>query len=158
MSDTIRLARCGDRAGLATLIHRSVHAGASGAYTPEQLRAWSPEPRSAAEMAARLAGQWIVMAEDGAGPAGVFTLTSDGEIDFAYVRADRKGDGLASRLYDAVLSQARRRGHDALAVQASHVARRFFEKRGWALVATRTVAPNGVEMQNHRMMVTLAAH
>ncbi|MEQ8404300.1 MAG: GNAT family N-acetyltransferase [Oceanicaulis sp.] len=158
MTDTIRPAHCGDMTALAALVHRAVHEGASGAYTPEQQAAWSPAPRSAGEMADRLSGQWIVMAEDTDGPAGFFTLTADGEIDFAYVRPDRKGDGLAGRLYERVLTEARRRGLERLTVQASHVARRFFAKRGWTLVETQTVRPNGVAMENHRMMIRLAAH
>ncbi|XBQ15512.1 MAG: GNAT family N-acetyltransferase [Oceanicaulis sp.] len=155
MTDTIRTAHCGDMAALAALLHHAVHEGAAGAYTPEQQAAWSPAPRSAAEMAERLRGQWIVMAQDAAGPAGFFTLTAKGEIDFAYVRPDRKGDGLAGRLYDGVIAEARRRGLETLTVQASHIARRFFEKRGWTLIATQTVRPNGVAMENHRMRLAL---
>ena len=157
MNDTIRLAHCGDMAGLAALVHRAVHEGAAGAYSPAQQDAWSPAPRSAGAMAERLSGQWMLMAEDDHGPAGLFTLTAEGEIDFAYVRPDRKGDGLADRLYDRIVAEARRRGLAALTVQASHVARRFFEKRGWSLVATQTVRPNGVAMENHRMRLDLAA-
>jgi len=155
MTDTIRLARCGDMAALAALVHHAVHDGAAGAYTREQLKAWSPAPRSAAAMAERLSGQWILMAQDDHGAAGVFTLTGDGEIDFAYVRPDRKGDGLAGRLHDAVLAEARRRALTALTVQASHIARRFFEKRGWTLMETQIVRPNGVAMENHLMVRTL---
>ncbi|MGX6647588.1 GNAT family N-acetyltransferase [Maricaulaceae bacterium MS644] len=155
-SDTIRLAHCGDMAGLAALIHAAVHEGAAGAYTPDQLAAWSPAPRSAAGMAKRLSGQIILAAEDAAGLSGVFTLTGAGEIDFAYVRPDRKGDGLAGALYDAILQHARARGLATLTVQASHIARRFFEKRGWTLVETQTVRPNGVAMENHRMMIKIS--
>lgn len=155
-TDTIRLAHCGDMAGLAVLIHTAVHEGAAGAYTPQQRVAWSPAPRSAAAMAERLAGQIILAAEDASGLSGVFTLTEGGEIDFAYVRPDRKGDGLAAKLHDAILGEARRRGLSTLTVQASHIARRFFEKRGWTVVETQTVRPNGVAMENHRMMLKLS--
>jgi len=155
-SDTIRPAHCGDMAGLAALIHAAVHQGAAGAYTAQQRAAWSPTPRTASAMAERLSGQIILAAEDARGLSGVFTLTADGETDFAYVRPDRKGDGLAGRLYDAVLAEARRRALTGLTVQASHIARRFFEKRGWTLVETQTVRPNGVAMENHRMMLNLS--
>ncbi|MGJ3233194.1 MAG: GNAT family N-acetyltransferase [Oceanicaulis sp.] len=157
MTDTFRLAHCGDMAGLAALLHRAVHEGAAGAYTPEQRAAWSPAPRSAAAMGERLEGQWILMAEDAAGPAGFFTLTAGGLIDLAYLRPDRKGDGLAGRLYDALLAEADRRGLAVLTVEASHIARRFFEKRGWTVIKTQTVTPGGVAMENHRMMLDLAA-
>lgn len=155
-TDTIRLAHCGDMAGLAALIHAAVHEGAAGAYSREQRAAWSPAPRSAAALAERLAGQIILAGEDASGLSGVFTLTEVGEIDFAYVRPDRKGDGLAGALYDAILQQARTRKLPTLTVQASHIARRFFEKHGWTLVETQTVRPNGVAMENHRMMLKLS--
>lgn len=155
MPDKLRLAHCGDMTGLAALVHHAVHEGASGAYTPEQQAAWSPAPRSAAAMAERLSGQWIIMAEDASGPAGFFTLSPEGEIDFAYVRPDRKGDGLAAALYEPVLAEARAAGYTTLTVQASHLARRFFEKRGWRVESTQTVWPNGVAMENHRMVLDI---
>lgn len=143
--------------GLAALLHAAVQEGAAVAYTPEQRRAWSPAPMSAAALARRLAGQSVFVAEDGAGFAGFFTLTGDGEIDFAHVRPDRMGDGLAGRLYEAILIEARRRRLASLTVNASHLARRFFEKRGWVVVKTQTVTPNGVAMENHAMSLDLRA-
>ena len=108
-------------------------------------------------MTERLSGQIILVAEDDEGLAGFFTLTPEGELDMAYVRPDRKGDGLAARLLAAIQDEARRRDLATLTVQASHIARKFFEKHGWALVQTQTVRPNGVEMQNHRMVLHLEA-
>ena len=157
MSNRIRLAHCGDMAGLGRLWHDAVHTGAVGAYDEAQRKAWSPAPKSAAFMAERLSGQIILVAEDDQGLAGFFTLTPEGELDMAYVRPDRKGDGLAARLLAAILDEARRRDLTTLTVQASHIARKFFEKHGWTLVQTQTVRPNGVEMQNHRMVLHLKA-
>ncbi|WP_375549322.1 GNAT family N-acetyltransferase [Oceanicaulis alexandrii] len=157
MIDRVRIAHCGDMAGLGLLWHDAVHKGAVGAYDAAQLQAWSPAPKSAAFMIERLSGQIILVAEDDEGLAGFFTLTPEGELDMAYVRPDRKGDGLAARLLAAIQDEARRRDLATLTVQASHIARKFFEKHGWALVQTQTVRPNGVEMQNHRMVLHLEA-
>ncbi len=155
MTDTIRSARCGDLNGLAQLIHNAVHEGAAGAYTSAQLAAWSPAPLRASDMGERLAGCTCLVCEDSAGLAGVFTLTGEGCLDLAYVRPDRKGDGLAGRLHDAVLTAALRAGRTRLTVEASHPMRRFLEKRGWVLIETQTVRPNGVAMENHRMALSL---
>ena len=155
MTDTLRLMTPADAEALGHMIHRAIHEGAAGAYTPEQLQGWAPAPRSGPAMLERLEGQYILVAEDASGLSGVFTLTDDGEIDFAYVRPDRKGSGLARSLYDATLDEARKRGLKRLTVQASHIARRFFERQGWQLVATQTVHPNGVAMENHRMAIKL---
>ena len=106
-------------------------------------------------MTERLSGQIVLVSEDDEGLAGFFTLTPEGELDMAYVRPDRKGDGLAARLHQAILDEAHKRGLTTLTVQASHIARKFFDKHGWMLVQTQTVRPNGVEMQNHRMVLHL---
>ena len=47
MTDRIRLAHCGDMAGLGQLWHDAVHTGAVGAYDEAQRKAWSPAPKSA---------------------------------------------------------------------------------------------------------------
>ncbi len=156
MPDLIRKAHCGDMSTLALLIHDSIHTGAAGAYDEAQRRAWSPAPRSGSEMAARLAGQTVLVAEDDEGLAGVFTLASDGLLDLAFVRPDRKGDGLAGRLHEALIEAARAAGLKTLTVEASHLMRRFLEKRGWTFLETQTVHPNGVAMENHRMVLHLA--
>lgn len=156
MTDRIRLAHCGDMAGLGLLWHEAVHTGAMGAYNEAQRRAWSPAPKSAAIMTERLSGQIILVGEDDQGLAGFFTLTPEGELDMAYVRPDRKGSGLAVQLHQAILDEARRRRLSTLTVNASHIARKFFQKHGWTLVQTQTVRPNGVEMQNHRMVLHLS--
>lgn len=152
MSETIRLAHCGDMAALGTMIHEAIRVGAAGAYSEEQRAAWSPAPRSASAMAERVAGQVVLVAEDEKGLAGVFTLTKAGLLDLAFVRPDRKGDGLAASLHDAIVERAEADGLERLSVEASHLMRRFLERRGWVLVQTRTVHVNGVALENHRMM------
>lgn len=155
MTDVIRPAHCGDMAPLALLIHDAIHEGATGAYDEAQRRAWSPAPRSGSEMANRLVGQTVLVAEDERGLAGVFTLTGEGLLDLAFVRPDRKGDGLAGRLHDASIKAARASGLKTLTVEASHLMRRFLDKRGWTFIETQTVHPNGVAMENHRMVLDL---
>ena len=151
MVDSLRRARPDDMAGLAELWYAAVHEGAASAYDAEQRQAWMPHVLSAEVMAQRIAGQICIVGEDAQGPAGFFTLTRDGVIDLAYVRPDRMGDGLAGRLYERILEEAKALGLSELRVDASHLARRFFEKRGWRLVRTQTVRPSGVAMQNHVM-------
>ena len=151
MLDTLRHARTDDMAGLAELWHAAVHEGAAGAYDAEQRQAWMPHVLSADVMAERIAGQICIVGEDARGLAGFFTLTREGVIDLAYVRPDRMGDGLAGRIYERILEEAKALGLSELRVDASHLARRFFEKRGWRFVRTQTVRPGGVAMQNHVM-------
>ena len=151
MDDLIRDFRPDDAAGVAILIHRAIHDGAAGAYDEAQRAAWSPEPRTASAMLERLCGQTVLLGEDEDGLAGIFTLTPDGLLDLAFVRVDRKGDGLAGRLHDALIARARDAGLRDLRTEASHIARRFFAKRGWVLERTRTVELRGAALENHVM-------
>lgn len=151
MPDRIRPYRESDASGLAALMHRAIREGAADAYTPEQLEAWSPAPVSAQTFANRVAGQTVLVADDERGPAGFFTLDADGRLDLAFVRPDRKGDGLADQLHDAVLDAARAQGLSELTVEASHLAHRFLSKRGWTLIKTQSVDRSGVELKNHIM-------
>ena len=155
MTDTLRRYTPSDASALALLIHNAIHEGASSAYSSEQLHAWSPKPKSLADIKHRLHDQICVIAEDETGIAGVMTIKGAGLLDLAFVRADRKGDGLASRLYEALLSHARPLKFTKLSVQASHLARPFFEKKGWRLIKTQTVSVNGVQMENHEMALHL---
>ena len=151
MIDQIRLMTEADAGPLAQLMHRAIREGAAGAYSSDQLEAWSPNPYGAETFAARVSGQTVLVAEDEHGAAGFFTLSQDGLLDLAHVRPDRKGDGLAVRLHDAVLTEARRQGLSELRVEASHLARRFLEKQGWSLVRSQIVHRDGVAIENHRM-------
>jgi len=112
-------------------------------------------PMAAGALAQRLGGQTVLVAEDASGLAGVFTLTAEGVLDLAYVRADRKGDGLTGRLHVEILARARAAGLTVLTVEASHLIRRFLEKRGWLLIESQTVRRNGVAIENHKMSFSL---
>lgn len=155
MTDTVRAMRDEDAVPLAQLVHRAIHEGASGAYTLEQRIAWSPAPKSADMFLDRVAGQLVLVAEDEIGLSGLFTLTDEGLLDLAFVRPDKMGKGTATALYRKLLEGARERDLARLTVEASHLARRFFEKQGWQCLETQTVTPNGVAMQNHRMILDL---
>lgn len=154
-SDKIRLFAPADAAPASRLIFDAVHAGAAAAYTEAQRAAWAPAPHPASALAARLEPQFALVAEDERGLSGLFALTHEGLLDLAFVRPDRMGDGLAGRLHDAILTQAIDFGLSALRVEASHLARRFLERRGWRLEATQSVQQNGVALENHRMTLPL---
>ena len=79
----------------------------------------------------------------------------DGYLDFAYVAPDAMGQGVAKALYDAILAVAEKAGLARLTSEASHLARRFFERQGWRVVEEQSVARNGVTLTNFRMEIDL---
>ena len=153
---TIRPYQRSDAAALGALMHNAIRAGAAGAYDAEQRAAWSPAPRSGPAFDERISGQICMVAEDEGGAAGFMTLTEDGLLDLAFVRPDRMGAGLAGALHDRLLVEARRLQLSALRVEASHIARRFFAKRGWRYERTQTLERHGVTIENHIMTYRLS--
>lgn len=136
---------------LGQLMFDAVREGTVDFYDAAQRAAWMPEPRAGAEWLQRLqaAQTWVV--EDANGIAGFMTLATDGHIDLAYVRPDAMGTGVAQTLYAALEQSAVDQQYPRLYTQASHLAQRFFDRRGWRLVKTQTVVSNEVAMQNHQM-------
>ena len=59
--------------------------------------------------------------------------------------------GVASALYGAMLQDARAGGLDRLTTDASHLAQRFLERRGWRVTAPETVMRNGVPLERFGM-------
>lgn len=110
---------------------------------------------SPAVMLERLRGQHVFVAEDRRGIAGFMSLRPPDELDFAYVRPDCAGKGVADLLHDAVVDTARRSGVPSLWTHASELARRFLEKRGWNVEQRRDFEKNGVPIHNFKMSVAL---
>ncbi len=136
---------------LGQLMYEAVRQGTVDFYDADQRAAWMPEPRSGADWLQRLQDPQTWVAEDAKGIAGFMTLALDGHIDLAYVRPDAMGTGVAHKLYEALEQAALTQQCPRLYTQASHLAQRFFSRRGWRLVETQRVVSNGVAMQNHQM-------
>ena len=148
----LRPARAGDGSALATLMHAAVHRGTGDHYTDAQRAAWSPAPPAGPEWDHRLLSGYTVVAEEARqGPVGFATLGDDGHLDLFYVAPDRRGGATAPALHDAVLARGRALGLAVLSTEASHLARRFLERRGWRCLARQSVIRHGVALTNFRM-------
>jgi GNAT superfamily N-acetyltransferase len=135
---TFREATVADAAAMA----ETVGIGFDGyrAFAPP---AWEP-PRFAVEVAAirsRMLGDdaWAFVALDGEEPAGHVALLADPSPGAVYlwqlfVRPAHWGTGLADRLHDAFLEEARARGYARGRLKTPFRqgrARRFYERNGW---------------------------
>jgi putative acetyltransferase len=65
------------------------------------------------------------------------------------------GRGIASRLYDAVEAAAREQGISSLFTEASELARRLFEHKGFMVLERQDLVIRGVAIHNYRMAKTL---
>ena len=72
-----------------------------------------------------------------------------------YAAPEAAGGGIASRLYDAIETAARAQGIGRLFTEASELARRFFERKGFAVLGRQDMILRGVPIHNYRMAKTL---
>ena len=152
---TIRAYEPRDARATARLFHETVRDATTTGYTAAQRQAWSPEMPDIAPWHERLAGANTLLAEDGDGLAGFMSLTDDGYLDLAFVRADKVGTGIAKTLYDVLTDHARAAGLTVLTKDASHMARRFFQRQGWRVTKEQTQSRRGETLVNYRMSFNL---
>lgn len=82
-------------------------------------------------------------------------LEPDGHIDRLFCAPEAAGRGVASRLYDGLEAAAREQGIGRLFTEASELARRFFERKGFAVLERQDKILRGVMIHNYRMAKTL---
>lgn len=152
---TIRDYTPGDAATLVSIFQAAVLEGSAPAYDTRQRRAWAARLDSAAALHDRLAPQTCLVAQSEGRIQGFIALEASGHLDMLFVRPDQRRTGTAGALHDTLLDHAMAAGHAGLSVHASHLARRFLEKRGWTYVRTETVNLHGVTLEHHYMMLQL---
>lgn len=158
MTVQVRPYAAADCAACWSVFHRAVQIGARAHYTQAQRDAWSPEqPMPGAERCARLMQAMTLVAVHPADQSviGFMSLLKSGHLDMAFVDPGHMGSGVADALHQAVIATARDNGLNQLTTDASHLARRFLDRHGWALCAPETIMRNGVSLTRFRMTLSL---
>jgi len=140
---------------IADLFHQSVHAIDSSIYTSEQKEAWAPTPVDYEHWLERLNSKKPFLALIGSRVAGFIELDTDGHIDCTYTHPDFHGKGVASALYEYLLEEAKSRKFKYLYVEASLIAKPFFEHRGFSVVKKNNLQRNGESLVNFSMEMYL---
>jgi putative acetyltransferase len=150
---SIRTYQRDDAADVADVFYRSVHGVATSDYSEEQVRAWVPGRWDAEREHQRSGdGRLVLVAADERGQVIAFIdLESDGHIDRLFCAPEAAGRGIASRLYDGVEAAARERPLGRLYTEASELARRFFERKGFIVLERQDKILRGVPIHNYRM-------
>jgi putative acetyltransferase len=150
---TIRVYDPRDAADLADVFFRSVRQVALSDYTAAQVKAWAPEPRTAewAHTEASDGRLVLVAVDEDDRPVAYIDLEPNGHINRLFCAPEAAGRGIASRLYDAVEAAAREQGIRSLFTEASELARRLFERKGFAVVERQDMVIRGVAIHNYRM-------
>lgn len=149
----VRAFRPEDGERLGIIFYRSVREGARRAYSGEQVEAWaqSVPPGSFYEKKAVDGRMILVTVDDSDKPVAYGDLEPTGHIDHLFCHPDAIGTGAASKLYDRLEIQGRDWGLARLFVEASEVARPFFERKGFADRGRKDFIMRGVLMHHYDM-------
>ncbi|EAT12503.1 GNAT family N-acetyltransferase [Bermanella marisrubri] len=120
---------------IAELFYVAVHSINPEAYSDQQKHAWAPKPIDYKFWQQRLNIKRPYLAFIDHQLSGFIELESDGHIDCLYTHPRFQGQGVASLLFDHIFSIAKASNMARLYVEASMLAKPFFEKRGFQLIA-----------------------
>ncbi len=148
---TIRRFRDDDTVAAAELYFASVRQGTRGFYDEDQRQAWAPDVPNTTYWHRKLTSQTCFVAEAADRLLGFMTIDRKGHIDLAFVAPDAIGTGVAWRLYQAVEAEAGAKNLARLNVEASHLARRFFERQGWSVIREKSNTRRGVALTTFLM-------
>ncbi len=147
----IRRYTTADRAGCHRVYFKAVRDGTSEFYDNEQRAAWAPNEKPDLERPDGLHDQLCWVAEKNGEVIGFMSMTKAGHVDMAFVLPEVMGTGLSSELYERVLQDGQKLGLANLTVDASHLARRFFQKHGWRIEYQEDIDRGGVTLERFRM-------
>lgn len=150
---TIRRFQNGDMTQTHNIYYRAVREGAVRFYTQKQRQAWAPSAKPEPDAAERLAAMMTYVAEAEGELIGFMSLETDGHLDMAYVLPEWMGKGVATALHAALLHEAQGLALPQLRTEASHLARRFFERQGWQIVKAEIVERHGQRLERFRMVI-----
>lgn len=141
---------------LTDLFHRAVHAIPPSVYSRAEQEAWAPTPPDYAEWQQRLALLQLDVALLDGNIAGFVGLSGREHIEYLFTEPRWQGRGVASALYRCVQERAQAGGAEWLTVDASLVARPFFERRGFTVTRENQLQRNGVILHNVTMRKSLS--
>lgn len=136
---------------IADLYHSAVHNIDPLIYTKEQQEAWAPTLPNCDNWAVRLRNKKPFIASIDGHVAGFIELDEDGHIDCAYTHPNFQRKGVATALYNHLLVVACKKNINRLYVDASHIAKPFFEYLGFTLIKTNEVHRAGMILVNFTM-------
>ncbi|MCB2129685.1 MAG: GNAT family N-acetyltransferase [Rhodobacteraceae bacterium] len=120
-----------DAAATHDVFFQAVRIGAAEHYRESDLTDWAPSPEMPDGWGEWLDRHFTVVADQDGTICGFFMLEATGYLNMAFVRPDYRRTGLADRLYDAILAEARARKMPHLTVWASRLFRPFLARKGW---------------------------
>jgi putative acetyltransferase len=140
-----------DIAALAAVYREAVLGIGPLRYDAAQVSAWASYPEDLTDFAEQFTTGLTLVAEDAGRPVGFGQLDPADKIAFLYCSPSHSRQGIASRIYRALESEARCRHQRYLFTDASRISRPLFETFGFAVVAAEEVVRHGVAIERFHM-------
>jgi len=152
----VRLYVPSDAESLADLYRAAAREIASAVYSAEQIRAWTEYPDDIEEFRQRLSLGLTLVAEVEGEKASFAQLHPWDHVALLFTSPQFARRGIASALYDLLERAAVERKISKLHVEASRVARPFFERKGFRLVDAEYPIWRGVQFERFKMEKEIA--
>ncbi|RVU01660.1 GNAT family N-acetyltransferase [Mucilaginibacter limnophilus] len=147
----IRRATLEDSEEIRQLFYDTVTAINANDYNAEQVKAWSSGYDNVERWNKRITEQHFFVAGSNGTITGFASLTDDGYLDVFFVHKDHQRQGIAALLLNEIESCAHSIGVKQITSDVSITARPFFEKNGFAVVASQRVEFKDVMFDNYKM-------
>ncbi|MDX2370626.1 MAG: GNAT family N-acetyltransferase [Colwellia sp.] len=136
---------------VADVFHQAVHSIDNSIYSEEQKHAWAPLPIDYGKWKKRFEQKrpYLLLINDQV--AGFIELELDGHIDCTYVSPNFQRKGVASTLLKHAIASAKKLGLKQLYVEASIIAKPFFEKFGFLVENENKLIRNNNLLINYSM-------
>jgi putative acetyltransferase len=150
----VRLYEARDAEAVSSIFRNAVEGLAPKSYTPDQVAAWAARGVNADLTHKRCSdGRHVWVATDEQDKAVAFIdLEANGHIDMLFCHPTHAGQGVASKLFQALISQAETEKIETLTTEASAVAQPVFMHWGFETVRRNDFERNGVAMFNFSMV------
>jgi putative acetyltransferase len=139
-----------DLPAVVAVYREAVREIAPSLYTPAQVAAWAAFADTDRDLRPMLAQGYRLVIENPAGGIDAFAVLDPADyVSLLYSRVSRRGH--ATRLLEALETEARRRGIARVHTAASLVSHPLFLRRGYTIDRLETVERNGIGFDRYRM-------
>jgi GNAT superfamily N-acetyltransferase len=152
----LRRYRLADAEALADVYRDAARNLGRRRYTPEQTRVWARHPEDLEAFRTALSEGLTLCAIVGDSPVAFGQLNPPDHIAYLYCHSEHAGNGYASAILAGLEEQAISNRVARLHVEASCVARPFFDQHGYRVVEEERPVRHGVEFLRFKMEKALS--
>ena len=152
----IRLFKPEDTEQIAWLFHNTVRKVNIKNYSEEQVIAWAPEDIYFRDWQTVCSNRYTYVAHANGKIIGFGELEANGHIDCFYVHYRHQGQGVGSKIYQAIETQAKNLNLSRLFAEASITAKEFFVGKGFQVIKQQQVIRRQEKFINYLVVKVLS--